>query len=189
MNMQQQNISLLETIRDSFGRVVYSHKTHEKMAEILETKRAWATVVEVISLALSASGILSLQYHDEDIVKGAAAGFAFVSLGFALYRAFANLDHRISENKRAACSLWIVREHYINLISDFSEGRLPEKAAQEERNRLQDAAYKIYEIAPQTTICAYQKAQKALKQGEDFTFSQEEIDKFLPKSLKLGKKP
>lgn len=183
--MNTNNPSLLETVRESFGRVVYSHKTHEKMAEILEAKRACATVVEVLSLALSASGILSLQYHDENLVKAASAGLAFISLGFALYRAFANLDHRISENKRAACALWILREHYINLISDFSEGRLTEKAAQDERNRLQDVAHKIYETAPQTTSCAYKKAQKALKENEDFTFTPEEIDKFLPASLKL----
>lgn len=181
--------SLIETIRESFGRVVYSHKTHEKMAEILEEKRTWATIIEVISLALSASGILSLQYHDETIVKGVAAGLAFISLGFALYRAFANLDHRISENKRTACSLWIVREHYINLISDLSEGRLSEKTAQDERNHLQNVTHKIYEVAPQTTSCAYKKAQDALKKNEDFTFSNEEIDKFLPKSLKLSKTP
>lgn len=182
------NLSLLETIRESFGRIVYSQKTHEKMAEILEARRARATVIEVISLSLSASGVLSLQYHDESVVKGLAAGLAFVSLGFALYRAFANLDHRISENKRAACSLWILREHYINLLSDLSEGRLSEKGAQDERNRLQEVAHKVYESAPQTSSCAYKRAQKALNEKEDFTFSQDEIDKFLPKSLKLGQK-
>ena len=32
------DITNLQTIRESFGRVVYSHKTHEKAAEIEENK-------------------------------------------------------------------------------------------------------------------------------------------------------
>lgn len=180
-------ISLLETVRESFGRVVYTHKTHEKMAEILETKRAVATVVEVISISLTASGLISLNFYDETFIKLAAASLAFLSLGFALYKAFANLDLKISENQKTACKLWLIREKYVNLISDLSEGRLSVTEAQAQRNLLQVETHKIYQEAPQTTNCAYRKAQKALKVNEDFTFSTDEIDRFLPKSLKLQK--
>ncbi|EHW92744.1 hypothetical protein ECDEC11A_1805 [Escherichia coli DEC11A] len=42
----------------------------------------------------------------------------------------------------------------------------------------------MYSGSPSTTFEAYKKAQDALKNKEDLTFSEEEIDAFLPKELK-----
>ena len=42
----------------------------------------------------------------------------------------------------------------------------------------------VYSSAPSTSYQAYREAQKALKQNEDMTFSDEEIDAFLPNELK-----
>ena len=182
--MANQNITLLETIRESFGRVVYTHKTHEKMAEILETKRAWSTAIEVIATALTASGLISLNFYDEIFIKVTAAFLAFASLAMALYKSFAILDNRISSHQKTAWKLWIIRERYINLISDFFENRISAVDAQKLRDALQNDTHSIYEDAPQTTSCAYSKAQKALKKNEDFTFTENEIDSFLPKTLK-----
>jgi len=44
----------------------------------------------------------------------------------------------------------------------------------------------VYSGAPSTTFAAYTKAQEALQQQEDMTFSDAEIDAFLPKELKKG---
>jgi len=182
MNTSSTKISLLGTIRESFGRVVYSHKTHEKMAEILESRKSTSTIIEIIAIALIGSGLISLHFYDETLIKFIAALLAFLSLGLTLYKAFANLDIKISANQKTACRLWLIREKYTNLISDLSEERITDTEAQEKRNELQTEAYKIYEDAPQTNSSAYKTAQKALKDNEDFTFSNEEIDRFLPQT-------
>ncbi len=52
------------------------------------------------------------------------------------------------------------------------------------RDELMNDSCAIYEAAPATTSNAYQKAQEALQINEDYTFSNEEIDKFLPNELK-----
>jgi len=44
----------------------------------------------------------------------------------------------------------------------------------------------VYAGAPSTTHKAYKKVQEALKQLVDMTFSDAEIDAFLPKELKKG---
>jgi hypothetical protein len=44
--------------------------------------------------------------------------------------------------------------------------------------------HSIYAGAPSTNFKAYKKAQDALKNMEDMTFSDEEIDKFLPRELR-----
>jgi hypothetical protein len=52
------------------------------------------------------------------------------------------------------------------------------------REELQKKLAAVYKGAPQTNGKAYAAAQTALKQNEEFTFSDSEIDKFLPASLR-----
>jgi hypothetical protein len=56
------------------------------------------------------------------------------------------------------------------------------------RDSLQEQLHKIYRIAPNTTEKAYGKARDALKNVEDLTFSDAEIDAFLPALLKRAHK-
>ena len=62
----------------------------------------------------------------------------------------------------------------------------PTESLQEERNRLLEDLHSVYSGAPSTTYKAYRKAQEALQKLEDMTFSDNEIDTFLPKELKKG---
>ena len=55
---------------------------------------------------------------------------------------------------------------------------------QEIRDELIEELHSIYSGAPSTNYKAYRKAQDALKQYEDMTFSDAEIDAFLPNELK-----
>ena len=63
-------------------------------------------------------------------------------------------------------------------------GEKPIETLQKERDIFLEQLYSVYSGAPSTTYQAYKKAQEALKQLEDMTFSDEEIDAFLPKELK-----
>lgn len=56
----------------------------------------------------------------------------------------------------------------------------------EREDDLVDELHPVYSGALSTTYQAYKKAQAALKQMEDMTFTDEEIDAFLPKELKKG---
>jgi hypothetical protein len=55
-----------------------------------------------------------------------------------------------------------------------------EEEARIERNELLVELHSIYVGAPSTNFKAYTQAQNALKNLEDMTFSDEEIDAFLP---------
>jgi hypothetical protein len=63
-------------------------------------------------------------------------------------------------------------------------GANPTKTLQIERDNLLEELHSVYSGAPGTTYQAYKKAQVALQQLEDMTFSDEEIDAFLPSELK-----
>ena len=56
------------------------------------------------------------------------------------------------------------------------------------RNHSPQFKAKVATAAPSTTYEAYRKAQEALQKLEDMTFSDEEIDAFLPKELKKANK-
>jgi hypothetical protein len=55
------------------------------------------------------------------------------------------------------------------------------------RDELQSQLHKIYKSAPRTDDEAYGKAQTALKENEELTFSDAERDAFLPAPLRRTK--
>ena len=52
---------------------------------------------------------------------------------------------------------------------------------------LQSRLKRLYKCSPRTISKAYTDATKALNECEEMTFSDEEIDKFLPKELRRSK--
>jgi hypothetical protein len=66
-------------------------------------------------------------------------------------------------------------------------GERPIESLQRERDVLLAELHSVYSGSPATTSKAYLNAQVALKTKEDLTFSEEEVDAFLPKELKRGK--
>jgi hypothetical protein len=172
-------------LRECFGRVVYSHKTHEKCADILLRRLSWLKHTQIIlSVVLSGTLLRDLVGHQPTgIVPAILAGLlTFVNLYFR------NFDYgRIAEaHKSAADQLWNTRESYQSLIGDFLGGIIDTKDATKRRDQLQERLSAIYSKAPRTNSNAYKKAQTALKYSEDMTFSTAEIDAFLPGPLKKG---
>ena len=75
------------------------------------------------------------------------------------------------------------RETPISLV-DIAMKERPLEVLQEHRDVLSEQLHTVYNGAPSTTFKAYKKAQKALQTQEDMTFSEAEIDAFLPNELK-----
>ena len=83
----------------------------------------------------------------------------------------------------------MIREHYLSLLVDVRMQEKPLETLQKKRDELVQQLYEIYRGAPSTNYKAYARAQEALQKLEDLTFSDAEIDAFLPKELKRGKWP
>ena len=84
----------------------------------------------------------------------------------------------------AASSIWNIRENYFSLLTDIRAGIVNEEGIRKTRDQLQSDLHKIYKGSPRTLTKAYNEASKALKEMEELTFSDDEIDIFLPKSLR-----
>lgn len=186
--MTTENIYVLEgQLRECYGRVVYSHKTHEKCADILLKRQGYIKLAQIIISAVVTGGIVSTFFGTKETKEIGAAISAILSAGLLALNAYAK-DYDLSEiaqkHRQAGSGLWIIREKYLSLLTDIRVGDVALELIRSRRDALVEELHGVYAGAPSTNYAAYRKAQEALKKLEDMTFSDEEIDKFLPKELK-----
>lgn len=180
---------LLAQVREAFGRVVYSHKTHEKQADICFAKHRWQQGVLVALAAISSGtflaavlGLLGNAVLTGLVTSSIALLVTWVSLGAKTFK----FEEEADAHRDAASQLWDVRESYISLIADLTSGEVSDVDARARREELQEAAREVYSAAPRTSNRAFARAQDGLKDNEEMTFTSREIDLFLPGALRLG---
>jgi hypothetical protein len=177
--------NLLESqIREIYGRVVYTHKTHEKCADVLKERSDFMKFAEIFLSAATTTSILVVVFGDGKAFQFLAALFSTILLGLTLYSKDFNLLAIAEKHKQAALNILEVREKLLSLLVDIRIGNKEITQIQQTRDELNEQLVNTYRGAPKTINIAYQIASKALKENEDFTFSDEEIDKFLPESLR-----
>jgi hypothetical protein len=175
---------LEDQVRECFGRVVYTHKTHEKMADrCAETLRKYKFAQIAIS-ALTASGVGSIIFFNQLWLKLATGLLSLASLWVSSYMKGFDPGATSQKHRDAAASLWPIRESYQSLLTDLRMGSIDTAEAMRRRDALQEQLAAIYRAAPRTDGKAYGAAQTALKDNEELTFSDAEIDAFLPTSLR-----
>ncbi|MGP9490026.1 hypothetical protein CIK76_13075 [Glutamicibacter sp. BW80] len=179
---------LLAQVRESFGRVVYSHKTHEKQADICFTKHRWQQGVLVGLTAVSSGtflaavvGLLGDPVVSSLMTSSIALLVTWISLGAKTFR----LADESDAHRGIASRLWDIRESYISLIADLMSGTVSDAEGRELRDELQEASRDAYSDAPRTTSMAFTRAQNGLKNNEEMTFTPREIDLFLPEALRI----
>lgn len=179
---------LLAQVRESFGRVVYSHKTHEKQADICFAKHRWQQGALIVLTAISSGtflatvvGLLGNAMLTGLVTSSIALLVTWVSLGAKTFK----FEEEADAHRDAAARLWNIRESYISLIADLMSGEVSDADARARRDELQDAAHEVYSAAPRTSNRAFIRAQDGLKNNEEMTFTSREIDLFLPEALRL----
>lgn len=181
-------------IRELYGRVTYTHKAHEKSAEILASRSSLLKGLQIcLSSLTTGGGLLTVVAKGNNLwldKEGWAIVTAILSALLTMLNVYLkkyDLDKQGNEHRRAANSLWLIREKYLSLIV----GVVIKIPSIEElisiRDKLIREQAKINAQSPQTIPKAYLLAQKALKENEDMTFSDEELDRFLPQQLKSSR--
>ena len=182
--MSEQKFLLESQIREIYGRVVYTHKTHEKCADVLKERNDCLKITEIVLSALTTTSILILIFGEGKIFQFVAALFSTLLLCLTLYSKDYNLLALAEKHKQAALDILEIREKFLSLLVDIRIGNVDIITLQEARDKLNEQLVNTYRGAPKTINKAYKIASKALQENEEFTFSNEEIDKFLPASLR-----
>jgi hypothetical protein len=171
-------------LRECFGRVVYSHKTHEKCADLLLSKLSRIRIWQMVLSAATTGGlVVGIVGKNE---AGTIAGLV-ISTVLLVLNAYTkdNDDGALAQkHRKTGNDLWLIRERFCSLLVDVAMKEKPMEKLQEQRDELIEQLHAAYAAAPSTNSAAYKQAQDALQKNEDMTFSDEEIDAFLPKELK-----
>jgi len=171
-----------------YGRAAYTHKTHEKMADAYIARYRFIKTVEIVLSAAAASSLVIAVFGDSRPGTIIGAVLSAVLLGFTLYFKEASLGEQAQRHTVVASKLWGVRETLLSLLVDMRDGRAMDEV-RGERDRLNALLEDIYKSAPRTDGKAYAKAQKALKDSDELYFSDDELDKLLPKKLRQRTNP
>jgi SMODS and SLOG-associating 2TM effector domain family 4 len=180
-----QSRSILEgQLRECYGRVVYSHKTHEKCADILLFRLAVIRTSQIVLSALTTAGFIGAALGKSEVSTILGLVVSTVLLALNAFTKDNDYGALAQKHRKTGNDLWLIRERFCSLLVDVAMKEKPLELLQQQRDELIEQLHAVYNAAPSTTSKAYKKAQEALQKHEDMTFSDAEIDAFSPRDLK-----
>lgn len=183
--VEEERFAFESQVRECFGRCAYTHKTHEKMADGCVSRLARIKITQIVLSALITGGAVGVIFNgDSAVFPYATASLAVLQLILSSYVKDIDPGQAAQKHREAASDIWNIREAYLSLLADIRDPAVKLDDLRKQRNLLQAELHKIYRIAPNTNAKAYGKAQNALQNEEELTFTDKEIDAFLPSPLK-----
>lgn len=181
------NYEVLEdVVRDSYSGVVWSHKIQEKQSDIYAEKFKKMETINIGAASLTSVGIIAMVFTDPLWLKLVSALVSFASVYITAYFKSFDLQKLIASHKAIANKLISVRGQYKVLLTEIRLQNDSVENLLKRYNELVKETDTIYLEAPSTTDEAVDRASEALKIKKDNTFSDDEIDSFLPISLRRG---
>jgi len=176
-------LTLLDHLRMTFGQIVYRHRAHEHIAYSRSRWNRGLRAAEALLMTGVAFTALGAAFGRGEGYQIASAVFAIVALATLLLHLTFDFDRSAQAHSSCATRLWYIREQYRALMSDLSDGAIDIETVRRRRDELMTELRGIYENAPPADHQAYQTAAQAILTADERTLSDEEIDRFLPKSL------
>lgn len=178
----------LAVVRELYGRLVWTHKTHEKDREIWSRRVRLTRWINVVLIGITSILAILGAISNNQIVLIITSIFGTASTAFVVYQLSFNPEKNESEHRMTAKRLLYLRDKYLILIQEAMVERIPIEELQNKLESLHREASIIYEYAPDSSPEAYQAAGDALKTKEEITFTRGEIDMLLPEDLRLATK-
>jgi len=170
---------------EAYGRVVYTYTTHLKKMNRLDKNNRHIKYVQIALSAISTGGFVGSLIANKFILTCIGGIFSTALLFLNLYFKDFNLVEESKQHRITSDNIWLIREQYISLLTDFDV--LSEDDIISKREELQKLTFEVYSKSPKTDARSYGEAQKALKTEEEQFFTPEEIDKMLPAHLRIRK--
>lgn len=182
--MQNYYETINDNVRNTFAGVVWTHKIHEKQADIYYKKSEIMKTTGVITSSLTYAGVSSIIFVDQFWVKMTSGLISLVSTATNLYLKYKDLNTLIQRHKKTAVELLELRDEFESLLMHIKNPDNHSIADLEKTyDKLKSKKNSIYKDAPITTKKAVKLAKQALNVEKDNEFSDEEINSFLPSSL------
>jgi hypothetical protein len=188
-------IKLLDyQIRNSYGNVFWTHKIHEKDADMYNKYDSRLKVAQIILSAVSTTGLISVLLGISNsnasspcwIIYLATVISTIVSAALLVINSLQkgySFSVLAAQHADAALKLLNLREDYLSLLYDIKGGFVDVDKIKSRRDDLQKRTVEVYESAPRTTAKGYEKAEESIKSGEHF-YTKESLNQILPPELR-----
>lgn len=179
----------LSIIRQQFAQCVFTHKVHEKAADRLwkydNIIKWWNFILWALSISFF---VIEIYFKKDFPFGGIAVSIAVFEFLFTFFQKEFLFWEEANAHKKIALQYLALRDKYKNFIADIMNW-LSESDIVAKRNLLQEQYQIINQLALQTSYEDYKKAQNSLlgtnNSDEEFTRSDREINRFLPKELHI----
>jgi len=184
--MNKNNLSI---VRQQFAQCVFNHKIHEKACDRLErfnNKIKWGNFI-LLALVII---VLGLQlYFSKYFISGVISiSITVIEIVFLFFQKEFSFEEKAKNSKKIALQYLSLRDKYKNFIADIMND-LDENIVILKRDSFQEQYQIINNLAPQAEPIDYSKSQSSLLKtnntDEEFTWSDREINSFLPKDLHI----
>lgn len=179
---ESEKSKLRSQIENEYGNVIYSYTVHLKEAKILECNNKCWKWAQIILSACSTASFIGIFFSDEKWIS--IVGTLISTLLVIINSYLKDLDklYDAKSHLRSAKDLWLIKEDYISLLTDFDV--YSTDIIRTKRDELLNKTSQIYREELNTSNSAYKKTRKALKEDDEQFFSQEELNRMLPKHLR-----
>lgn len=175
-------------ILERFNKIIWTHKIQLCQANIyLEEKKHQNKIMSILSTLVSASAITNFaKLVSEEYIVPVVAVLSIL-LTYCTYKYKSeNLDKKAAENERFASILHNLRNKYAGLLSDIKAGLYNKDEISKRRIQLEELEDIIYSgLVPYTSSKAVDAATIAIKDKQESTTTDEEIEKIVSSNLQL----
>lgn len=184
MEMENKYQLLLDVVRQNFASAVWTHKIQEKQADIYGENYSRLESLNIIAASLTSCGIVSTIFCENLAAKIIAALLSFVTLSITTYFKSFDIKNMEKQCKDTANRLAVVRNDLLHIIAEIHMKSRSVDEINHDYIQIINTLNKIYVEAPATTQKAVERASEALKTNNEYTYTEEEIDNFLPPALR-----
>lgn len=174
--------TLRNQIEDAYGKVVYSYTTQVIHAGRLHKRYTTLKWIQFALSAVTTGGFIGSLITNESLLTWVGGICSAVLLVLTAYFKDSELSSLHKQHLSTSNQLWLLREQYISLLTDFPT--LSRDEIVRRRDDLQERVAKVYDSAPLTDSRSYSWAQKELKENEAQFFTRKELDQLLPEALR-----
>lgn len=183
----------LSVVRQTFANTVFTHKVQEVACEFQEKNSSVVKIINLFLVLIVLTMLVLQAYNPSNLFYSYfGAGITIIEIIFLITQLNFNFEQKAILHKNSALKFMGLRDEYRSLIADIINQGCSAREIIIKRDQLQNKYQTICSFSPQTSRKEYQEAQRRLNkrgmiESEDFTWSDEEIDRFLPKILRLKK--
>jgi hypothetical protein len=185
-----ERLRLLSIARELYGRLVWSHKVHEKDRERASIQVAVTKWVNVFLSFLTAIFAVYSVVSDAESLRNLFSPTwitVFFSAGitaFTVWQLSFDPSRFEADHRQTAKRLLVCRDKMLFIIHKLMGTTEPIANVEHMLEGVSNEICLTYEFAPDTSTAGYNAASKALKSDEEMTLSSIEIDSLLPESLR-----